>query len=76
MNSPEKQIRSASAEVVGMALNFMLNVEKASDSSHEWCDAYIGNIEKMLLQTKPNDQGIYLLCIHGMQKHYPPISKM
>jgi hypothetical protein len=78
MNEAEKQVWSASAEVVGMALNFMLNVEK-TEGSQKWCDAYIGNIHKMLTEMLTKDKqsiksGIFLSCIHGMQKHYAPVA--
>ncbi|ELU11183.1 hypothetical protein CAPTEDRAFT_224273 [Capitella teleta] len=66
MNQPDKQVYSASAEIVGMALSSLQNTE----SDKEWCRAYGDNIQKMLLGIHGNKPDQFLTCVHCIQKHF------
>ena len=61
-------VYAASAEVVGMALHFL---DTTATGDQAWINTYMDNITKMLQGIQGSKPDQFLVCVHGMQKHFP-----
>lgn len=70
MTNESKSVYSATAEVVGMTLKLLCDLEKGEKEA-KWHEQYVDNITKMLFDRKLDH---LITCIHRIQLHYPEIS--
>lgn len=68
MRNRYKAVYAATAEVVGMIFKHLAEKDRQTEGTfHD----YIVNLMNSLQQSNP---GNFLLCIHRMHLHYPPIA--
>ncbi|XP_061175418.1 DNA-dependent protein kinase catalytic subunit-like [Saccostrea echinata] len=68
MKNRYKAVYAATAEVVGMIFKYLADKERQTEGTfHD----YVVNLMNSLQQSNPSN---FLLCIHRMHLHYPPIS--
>ena len=71
MTNKYKAIYAAAAEVVGMVLAYLAEKEKETEGPfHTY-------IESCLIKVKPDSKvkpDNFIVCVHHMHRHYPPIA--
>ena len=69
MTNESKQVYAPAAEVVGMAMALMSDLEMG-EVERDWQEQYADNIAKMLQAVKPDK---FINCVWSMQRHHPAI---
>ena len=68
MGSSHKTIFAPTAEVVGMIFHYLAEKEDERDGSFH---SYVSNLMTTLHKAKPDN---FIISVHRMQKHHPPIA--
>ncbi|KAL8588517.1 hypothetical protein ACOMHN_043866 [Nucella lapillus] len=66
MTNNAKEIYASAAEVVGLVLSYLAEKERETEG------AFHTYIESTLNKVKPDN---FIVCVHHMHRHYPPIGK-
>ena len=68
MSNHYKAVYSATAEVIGMSLKHLAEKDRETEGSiHDYVTKSLLNIQV----AKPDN---FIICVHKMHKHYPPIA--
>ncbi|XP_078611933.1 DNA-dependent protein kinase catalytic subunit-like isoform X3 [Branchiostoma floridae x Branchiostoma japonicum] len=63
-----KDVYAAAAEVIGMIMKYMADVEKVTDGG------FHTQVERYLLPLQVNQQDVFLTCVHKIHLHFPPFT--
>ncbi|XP_078691376.1 DNA-dependent protein kinase catalytic subunit-like isoform X2 [Branchiostoma floridae x Branchiostoma belcheri] len=63
-----KDVYAAAAEVIGMIMKYMADVEKVTEGS------FHTQVERYLLPLQVNQQDVFLTCVHKIHLHFPPFA--
>eukprot|EP00058_Branchiostoma_floridae_P019566 XP_002605056.1 hypothetical protein BRAFLDRAFT_85202 [Branchiostoma floridae] len=63
-----KDVYAAAAEVIGMIMKYMADVEKVTDGGFHM------QVERYLLPLQVNQQDVFLTCVHKIHLHFPPFT--